>query len=1140
MLKNLNTFMLLLIAGVICFGTMAGASANYEPDPSQQTEKVTGVVQDAAGPLGGAYVGVKGTGNGTVTDATGNFTLDKVKQGEVLQISLLGYLPQEITYAGQTFITVKLEEDAQSLGEVVVTALGIKKEVKSIGYATQKLGGEEIVRANAANLAGSLAGKIAGVNINNANQLDGGSSRIVIRGNNAIQGNNQPLIVVDGMPLENTPTVKLSGTSEDLRQVRDYGSGLNYINNYDIEDLNVLKGPAAAALYGARGANGVILITTKKGSKKEGLGIDYSFTSKIINPYRFREQQKEYGYGGLHYPMYSANNEYQKDANGVYLYPKQTWGNGRWDAQYGQMPGGYNTYDDATFSWHAYSMSWGRRLDGTPIKWWDGVMRPHVADSEGERFFYKNGVTNTHNVSFSNGGDFGSVRVGITRDDHNAVVRNSDYNRTAVTLAANLNVSSKIKTEVYGAYTNYFRHNVVETGDADDGSGFTKAFYVYPSDYKPWLDLETYKNPDGSRRANPDVYGNNELFWTMLEKSYDYQRDQLLGSIKLIYNPFDWLTFSVQSGIDLHTDEYINKRQPSDAGGYRDAIYEHKMGRERVTNTDLLATAKKDNVFVDRFNASFSLGATRWDRRYYQLAGTSDNAVFKDPYLFAFRNIDLTQQSGTYKEGQLPSESYANKRINSVYGFLDLSYNDFIYLQVTGRNDWSSTLPVNSNSYFYPSASLSFVPTSLLSQPISWLNFTKLRLAYASAATDTDPYQVTPTYSSGSYGGAPTVSLPGTLPAINLKPQRANSYELGLEAVLFDYRLRMDLTLYRTRAYNQIMDAPIAYSSGFGRVRINTGEMENKGIEFIASYEVLRSKDWNWRAGLNLGHNKNTLLSMSDNVNVFEIGQIFGGQGPVVQVEVGDSYGNIYGADYVRNEQGEKIVDILYYRDGSGKVAGTKYRTSADRKKLGNITPDVIGGVNSTLRWKNFSLYALVGFSFGGDLWSGTYATSLSSGLSPSTLSERNGGGLPYVYPDGTSANHGVILDGVIEHDNGGTKTYTPNTEVVHYIWKYGQSTAWGYLGQNLNATAVLKNNWIKMNEITLSYDLPRDVVRKTKVFQSLGLMLSGRDLFYIYSSLPDNLNPEALSNSAGNAQGLEFGALPGMRTFSFTVKLGF
>lgn len=1107
----------------------------------------SGTVTDSNGEaLPGVSIVEKGKiTNGTMTDADGKFSL-RVAAGATLEISYVGFERQELV-AGSGMTIVMQESAGTQLDEVVVTALGIKREQKAVGYAMQNVKGQDLVQANTANIGSALSGKIAGVIINNANQFDGGSTRIVIRGNNNIQGNNQPLIIVDGMPLENNISTKLSGTSENVINNRDFGSGINFINSNDIEDMNVLKGPAAAALYGARGANGVILITTKKGTKKEGIGIDYSFTTKITDPYRFRKQQNEYGYGGMHIPMYTANTKYQQDADGNYLYPAMTWGNGRWDAIYGTMPSGYNTYDDQTFTWHAYSTSWGPRFDGQNIKWWDGQMRPYVGNPDAEKYFYRNGHSNTHNVSFSGGGDFGSIRVGITREDNDAVIDNSNYGRTSVSLGSDLKISRSLRAEVYATYTNYSRHNITEVGNDDSGRNITKLFYNFPTDYRPDLVRSLYKNPDGSRHDFGNTYGvGSNMFWTLYENSFDYDRDQLLGSVRLVYNPLEWLTISARTGLDFHLDDYVFKASPTDISGLQGGNYSHRLTKEVVQNSDFMASAQKDNLFWEKFNAGFTLGATRWDRRFYQMTGSVfggfdglSGGTFKNPYLYTFDNYDISKQGDRVNTSQIPAEDFLNKRINSVYGFVDLSYGNYIYMQLTGRNDWSSTLPAGNNSYFYPSASLSFVPTSLFSMP-SWFNFAKVRLAYASAATDADPYQVVPSFESSTYSGAPSALLRNTLPPIDLKPQRSTSYEAGFNAVMFDNRLNLDFTYYHTRSYNQIMEAPVATSSGYNRMRFNTGEMENKGIEIFAGYDVIRGRDLDLNLGLNLARNNNKLLSMGEGMQVFEIAQIFGGAAPVINVEVGDSYGNIYGWDYERNADGEKIIDVIYDKNNPDVVAGTKYRTTTNRVKIGNITPDLTGGLIANLRWKNFRLYALVDFSWGSQMWSGTYATSLSSGLSPSTLLERNGGGLPYTYPDGTTANHGVKMDGVIEmKDTGGKVTgYKPNDNVVHYVWKYGRLGAWGT--GNLSTPAVLDNNWIKMREITLSYDLPASIVKKTRVFQTLGFAVTGRDLFYIHTSLPDNLNPEALSNSAGNAQGLEFGALPGMRSFSFSVKIGF
>ncbi|HSO85498.1 MAG TPA: SusC/RagA family TonB-linked outer membrane protein [Draconibacterium sp.] len=1091
---------------------------------------VSGTVTDASGAtVPGVSIVEKGTTNGTITDIDGKYNLT-VGSSAVLQFSFVGMTAIEEVVNGRTTIDVVMASSTTGIDEVVVTALGIKRQSKSVGYITQAISGKDIVISNTPNVVSSMSGKLAGVNITSPNQLDGGSTRIVIRGNNNITGNNQPLFIIDGMPLENNIKVPMgSSTSESTSSVQDYGSGINFINAEDVEEMNVLKGPAASALYGARGANGVVLITTKKGSKKSGIGVDYSYSYKITDPYRFREQQNEYGYGGLAMAQFTADNDklYETDSQGRMLYPRQRWSGDRYEAIYGQMPSGMWTFDDKAFTWHGYSTSWGRKMDGKEILWWDGEMRPHVPQPDNQQFYYKNGAQSTHNVAFSNAGDFGSVRVGFRRTDNDAVIDNSNFNQTSFNLGAYLNISKVLKAEINANYNDYYRVNGMDMTTNNDY--FTKFVYNYPVDYRPELDKQYYKNEDGTKfSTNNNPYGveGYSVFWKIYEQNTTQQRNQILGSAKLVYSPTDWLSFMTRLGLDYNNQEIETKNTPTDLAGLKGS-YSHSLNKEEVTNFDFLATAQKKSFLIDRFDASLSAGATRWNRELYGINGRS-GAQFKDPWIYSFANYDLSQQGNQIQAYQVPGEERLQKRINSVYGFLDLSYADYLFLQVTGRNDWSSTLPENNNSYFYPSVSLSFVFSEFLKSQ-EWLTFGKVRLAYAGAATDADPYQLLPTFSSGSFAGVPTHAIKDVLPPIELMPQRSSSREIGLDLRMFDGRFKFDITYYNTLSENQIMSAPIPVSSGFSSVKFNSGEMQNQGIEIITSYDIIRKKDLTWTLGFNGSRNENKLLSLDGVNKVIEVGSFFGGAGPVLQVEVGEKYGNIYGWDYVYNEKGNKVV--VTRKDANGNVFGTLYKTTPTRVKIGNATPDLTGGINSTLRWKRFNLYALVDYSYGGDIWSGDYATSLSSGLSPSTLLERNGGGLPYTYPDGTTANHGILMEGDLEDG-------TPNTNVVHYTWKYGRLGSWG--GGNLSTPSILRNDWVKMREITLTYDVDQKFVQKVKFIQNLSLSFTGRDLFYIYTSLPDKLNPEALSLTAGNAQGLMFGALPGMRSFSFAINVGF
>ncbi len=1096
----------------------------------QQKKRLTGSVMDDNGmAVPGASIVVKGTTEGTTTGIDGEFTIDVSNDAEVLVISFIGMQTQEIVITDISNYKVVLSTDIEGIEEViVVAALGVKRQARSMGYITQSVRGKEISRSNAPNVASALSGKLAGVSITNANQLDGGSSRIVIRGNNNITGNNQPLFIVDGIPLENNVNVTTNGTSESTSGVTDFGTGINFLNPEDIEDMNVLKGPAAAALYGARGANGVILITTKKGSKNEGIGINYSHTYKITDPYRFREQQNQYGYGGLAMPMYTADNDllYEKDADGNTLYPRQKWNGDRYEGIYGQMPHGLWSFDASAFTWHGYSTSWGRKMDGKMIKWADGEMRPHSPQPDNQEYYYRNGIQSSHNVSFSNAGDFGSVRVGIGYTDNDAIVANSNFKKTNFTIGSNLNISDVLKAEVSASYNDYSRLNGMDMTTTNDY--FTKFVYNYPVDYRPELDKENYKREDGSKNNySVNHYGVNayDVFWNVYEQNKTQKRNQILGSIKLLYTPTNWLSFMARTGLDHNNQEIEERNKPTDVTGLR-GYYFHSLAKETVTNFDFLATAKKDELF-DKINASVSFGGTRWSRERYQMSGRSGNR-FKDPWIYSFQNYDLSHQNGNVKTDQVPKEQRLEKEINSVYGFLDLSYSNFLYFQLTGRNDWSSTLPSNSNSYFYPSTSLSFVFSELV-KDVDWLSFGKARLAYAAAANDAKPYQLLPTFTSGSFGGFPSHAIKNVLPPVALKPQTSKSYEAGIDLRLFDSRLKIDATYYRVVSDNQIMSAPIPASSGFTNVTFNSGELENKGFELIASYDIIRKSNINWTLGVNGSKNQNKLLSLDGINKTIIVGEFFGGNGPVIQVDVGEKYGNIYGWDYERNSDGNKIVEVR--KDSDGNVVGTLYKTTENRVKLGNSTPDLIGGISNSFRWKNFSLYALVDFSVGSDIWSGDYATSLSSGLSPSTLKERNGGGLPFTYPDGTQGNHGVKMDGDLEDGS-------PNNHVVHYAWKYGRLGSWG--AGNLSTPSVLKNDWVKLREVTLSYNVPQAFVKKTGVFQNIRLSVTGRDLFYIHTSLPDKLNPEATSLTAGNAQGLMFGALPGTRSFSFSLNVGF
>ncbi|MBS1564506.1 MAG: SusC/RagA family TonB-linked outer membrane protein, partial [Bacteroidetes bacterium] len=929
---------------------------------------ISGTIKDVMGdPIMGASIVVKRTKKGTSTDARGHFELD-ANDGDVLLISAIGFEPKQITVSSQADYTVLLTKSDKALDEVVVTALGIKREAKSIGYAAQKIAANDITKAAAPDLATGLMGKSAGLNITATNGIQGNSSKIVIRGNNSILGNNQPLLVIDGIQLQNEPIGGMASTAAgtDVVSPKDWGSVMNFINSDEVEDITVLKGATAAALYGARGSNGVILITTRKGSKKAGLGIDYNFSLLSTQPYRYQDVQNEYGYGGSN-ALWTADPGFPKTTGGDLRYP----GNYPWDAQPagdkfqsgGAIPGGYSSWD--VFSWYGPAASWGHKLDGTQIIWWDGVKRSWSPQTDNRKASFRTGNTATHNLSFSGGGDFGTVRVGLSRTNTTAVIPNSNYDQTNVNLGSSLSISKKVKAEITASYTNYNRLNTPDIANDNGWSEFM--IYGMPRDYQP-IELSNYRLPDGSKNVFAQTsplgyypYQNNsfnDMFWKIYMNNQQLTRNQLLGSIKLTGDITPWLTISGRASLSYAMSSIETKNYPTDVLGTLGAY-----GKEQIENKDLnleaFTTIHKENLFGRHFNASLMIGNAALKSRMYDV-----NAMNNGPFAVPFK-FYLTNTTGTITA---PSENRRDYNINSLFGIMDLSYNNYLFLQVTGRNDWSSTLPLATSSYFFPSASLSFVFTEAFKESFDnmpWLSFGKLKLSAAGSANGTDPYQTQYTYNQyvisnnlnatvapASFGGYPVRSLQSSLPPASLlKPQRNTSYEVGAELGFFHNRLNIDATYYTSKATSQILSANLATSSGASAIVFNTGELANKGFEFIIRATAVQTKDLRWDIVLNGAHNQNKVVSLAEGVDKYPLASLWGTNGVMMYAHVGENYGTIYGYDYTYLN-GKKVVKRVMDNGGSGtNVVGTQYVTTSDLVPIGNTTPKLTGGLGNTIRY---------------------------------------------------------------------------------------------------------------------------------------------------------------------------------------------
>lgn len=1117
---------------------------------------VRGTVRDANGsPIPGVSIGIKGTRKGTSSNGEGAFELE-ANEGDVLMFSAIGFKQTEVKVSGEATYAVVLETDEKALGEVVVTAMGVKRSPRSLGYAVQKVTGDDITIAQAPTIAQGLMGKVAGLNITQASGgVEGGSSRLVIRGNTTLTGDNRALIIVDGVAINNDPVNNNAnnggggavGTQlgADVSGYNDWGTGLNFINPEDIENVTVLKGPAAAALYGARGANGVILVTRKKGEKREGLGVDYSFSSRKTQVYEFLDFQNDYG-SGLVGSMWTADQQKQFPVNAagqryqIGTYSGTTGAGDYKTGAFGMLP-----YNNSTQAWDLFSfpsgLSWGPRFDNQPVLWYDGVQRPYSAQPDNWEAYFPDGNVNQHNISVSGGGDFGTIRFSYTRDDSKANILNSNYKNNTFNLGSSIKISKMLSAEITGSYINYERLNTPPVGAGAFMAGFS---YAATRDYRS--DVEQ-KNNFAENGSQTDVTNSSNFpagsppypyysymansFWNIYKNNTVFNRSQLIGGIKLTANVTDWLMLTAQGSVDNSSDGTEIREYPKNIQGTTGA-YKEASSRNLSRNLNAMARVYKDGLFSKDFNASLTGGIESYYRNDYTVANrTAGN--FISPFIFALNNGSEIPAVG--------EEIRFAKKINSAFGFLDLSFRNYLYLQITGRNDWSSTLADGSNSYFYPSANLSYVFTDGISgmrTAVPWLSFGKLSLSYAETGSDTDPYSIFNVLNTNAFNGQAAQTFPTTLKFPGIEPQRSRQYEIGLSLGMLENRVNVEVTAYTMKTFNQILTNALPASSGFNSIQLNKGSLGNKGIEFIINATPVRGKDFSWAVSVNGAHAQNKILALDEGIEELTLGSFFGGSGVSQRVKVGENYGTIYGRDYTYLN-GQKVVKkavnpqsqqvLSYTVNGQTYTAGTQWVLTPNEVPIGNSQPFLTGGVANSFRYKNFSLYIMADGKFGGDTYFGTYAAAMGNGLLNETVKERNGGGLPMVYPDGTTANSGVKFDGVFADGK-------PNEDVVSYHWHYlGTYTSWNHLGVPRSAS-VFENSWMKLRELALTYHIPQELVRKTKVLQNLSLSLVGRDLFYIFTTIPKGLNPEGV-NGIGNMQGIEYSSMPRVRSFGFTVK---
>jgi TonB-linked SusC/RagA family outer membrane protein len=1026
-----------------------------------QDRTVTGTVTTADGsPLPGVSVLQDGTTNGTVTDVEGKFSLTVTEPVGRFVFTFIGFRSATMDVGTQSTLNVVLEEDTQQLSEVVVTALGIRRETKALGYSVQEIKGEDISQVKETNVINSLQGKIAGVQVQGNQGALGGSSRILIRGSRSIANENQPLFVVDGVPIDNS-----NFNTADVQRGAggyDYGNAAQDINPEDIESISVLKGPSAAALYGNRAANGVIIITTKKGAARKGIGVDIASDIQFQDLLALPDYQNSYGGGA---GPFSQND---------------------------------NGEDVVTF---AIDESWGPRLDGRPVRQYYSYYpefeefynktTPWVANPDNVEDFYELGIQNSNSIALSGGNEKGTFRLAYTNLNAKGIMPNSELDRNTINFNGTLNLTPKLSTSIGVNYINSDATGRPEQGYSDIIVQFN-TFGQRQVDMnildKYWI-TEKGEQVSWNRRSeeNPaPLYADNP-YWIRRKNYQNDSRERMFGNVSLTYKFTDWLNITGR----VLNDYYLDRREERKANGsVGQSFYVSQLREVKETNADVILTFTRD--LSEQFSLTAFVGANTRFNQYNLDAGETVGGL-SVPDFFNLQNS---------VQRPIIADNTSKRKINSVFGSVSLGFNDLVYVDATLRNDWSSTLPAGENSFLYPSISTSFVFSSLpMFSASESLSLAKLRASYAEAGNDTDPYRTALTYEpQTNFGPNPSYRVPLTRNNLELKPERTKSYEFGLDLRFFENRLNADITYYNATSTDQIFQVPVTGASGYTSQIINAGEVTNNGIEISLSGSPVVTDDFRWDIGLNWARNRNKLVELTEGIENYRIAN--GPFAVTIDARVGEPLGVITGVDYVYHN-GQKVVD-----------ENGVYAFSDELVPLGSTLADWTGGLNTTLNYKGINLNVLFSAQYGGELYSLTSTFGKYSGMMQETV-------------EGNIRQQYMVANGVRMDDDG---NYIPNdieiSPVDFFASMFGHGKAFVY-----------DASFVKLREISIGYSLPRSVIGTTP-FTTVSVSLIGRNLAILYKKVP-HLDPEAAVTGSGNIQGYEGGAIPSLRSYGFSVRLG-
>ncbi|MDR1402842.1 MAG: SusC/RagA family TonB-linked outer membrane protein [Tannerellaceae bacterium] len=1043
MLKNLKLVSLIVMTALCFSGNIYAENIAVEPGAGtlQQSGKITGTIEDAFGPVVGASILIKGTTHGTITNMDGGFELDGLKSGDVIVVSYIGYISQEIVYTGQATLSVKLAEDAQKLDEVVVTALGIKREKKALGYAMQEVKGDQLTETRNVNVANALAGKIAGVQINQSSTGVGGGTRIVIRGNNSIAGNNQPLVVVDGVPIDNfsSDTREYWGNSNI-----DKGSGISDISPDDIASMSVLKGPAAAALYGSRAGNGVVMITTKTGGTGKGLGISLNTNLTFESPMMTPDFQNLYGQG--------SNNVFGNDQVG----------------------------------------SWGPKMDGSAQEMALGSFSYAARDNNLYKDFLRTGTSWTNSVELGKSTKDMTFRASVTRLDNQSVVPNSGIERTSINLRTTTKLADWLSADFKINYVNSRANNRVAVA-ADPNNVFydylTMPRSVGFSDWNAYRDND-WKREDGKPAAWKVVHNTapNNPYWATERNLNSDKRDRYIGFAAFDFKFTNWLSLKLRTGMDNYSFLYDWTRATGNPYWETNGSYRVQTERFKELNSDFLFAAQGN------WNKLSIAGTAGGNIMYRSTSKNNDwSGELVIPDFYAINN------------GKIHSGEFTKKRkqINSLYATASFSWDSYLYLDVTGRNDWSSTLPENNNSYFYPSAGGSWIFTQMMHNAgynMGPLNFGKLRVSWAQVGNDTDPYMLRDYYSL-TYdikGGVFNASNKDWIANPNLKNEIIESWELGLELRGFENRVGLDVSYYKKNAKNQILKTSVPAATGYSYKLINAGNIENKGLEIaLNATPVKTSNGFTWETLVNWSKNKNKIIKLTEGTDRQIISDGTGVNFMQIVAEVGGAYGDMYGTAYERDASGQIVIG-----DNGLPVQ------AASMQKLGNNQPEWMLGWWNNFSYKNVTFGFLFDLNYGGDIYMGSIQQGTRWGNLKMTLDGRDGMVAP-----------GVTKDGVQNAKEVTSQQYWTGIAGITEAFIYDATNA-------------------RLREVNLGYSLPGTLLAKTP-FASVKASLVARNLFMIYHKTK-KFDPESGFSNSSSVQGIEFASMPTMRSIGFNVNVTF